>query len=78
MLVYDISKSESFNNVPNWLGALRQHSPADSVLMLVGNKDDRNHLREVPTEKAGAFAGRSTSTTEPIRDEMLIAPLFNS
>jgi Ras-related protein Rab-11A len=56
MLVYDICDSWSFNNVPKWLKDWRQHSEENSVLMLVGNKSDRNHSRQVSTEEAEAFA----------------------
>merc|ERR1719419_1923451 len=55
MLVYDISKKDTFDNIERWLTELRQHADANIVIMLVGNKSDLKHLREVPTEKAREF-----------------------
>eukprot|EP01121_Diplochlamys_sp_Union-15-3_P000744 TRINITY_DN1061_c0_g1_i1.p1 TRINITY_DN1061_c0_g1~~TRINITY_DN1061_c0_g1_i1.p1 ORF type:complete len:213 (+),score=36.25 TRINITY_DN1061_c0_g1_i1:51-689(+) len=55
MLVYDISKKDSFDNIERWLTELRQHADANIVIMLVGNKSDLRHLREVPTERAREF-----------------------
>ena len=38
LLVYDISKSLTFENVERWLKELRDHADANIVIMLVGNK----------------------------------------
>lgn len=38
LLVYDISKSNTFENVETWLKELRDHAEANIVIMLVGNK----------------------------------------
>jgi len=56
LLVYDITKSTSFENVNRWLKELRDHADSNIVIMLVGNKTDARHLRAVPTEDATAFA----------------------
>jgi len=56
LLVYDISKSESYNNVERWLNELRDHADSNIVIMLVGNKSDLRHLRAVQTDQASAFA----------------------
>jgi Ras-related protein Rab-11A len=58
LLVYDISKSTSFENVTRWLKELRDHADNNIVIMLVGNKTDQRHLRAVPTEDATKFASR--------------------
>jgi len=55
MLVYDISKKDTFDNIERWLTELRQHADTNIVIMLVGNKSDLRHLREVPTDKAREF-----------------------
>eukprot|EP01122_Echinamoeba_exundans_P004543 TRINITY_DN1460_c0_g1_i2.p2 TRINITY_DN1460_c0_g1~~TRINITY_DN1460_c0_g1_i2.p2 ORF type:complete len:131 (+),score=43.10 TRINITY_DN1460_c0_g1_i2:639-1031(+) len=55
MLVYDISKKDTFDNIERWLTELRQHADSNIVIMLVGNKSDLRHLREVAAEKAKAF-----------------------
>lgn len=56
MLVYDISKHQTFENVTRWLKELRDHADNNIVIMLVGNKSDLRHLRAVPTEDAKQFA----------------------
>ena len=40
MLVYDVTKPASFENVPRWLRELKDHANRDIVLMMVGNKVD--------------------------------------
>ncbi|KAL2160093.1 hypothetical protein VTH06DRAFT_1748 [Thermothelomyces fergusii] len=59
LLVYDISKSLSFENVNRWLKELRDHADSNIVIMLVGNKTDQRHLRAVPTEDAKNFASEN-------------------
>ncbi|KAI4154641.1 MAG: hypothetical protein LQ340_001546 [Diploschistes diacapsis] len=56
LLVYDISKHPTYENVTRWLKELRDHADANIVIMLVGNKSDLRHLRAVPTEEAKQFA----------------------
>lgn len=62
LLVYDISKHQTYENVTRWLKELRDHADANIVIMLVGNKSDLRHLRAVPTEEAKSFASESTDT----------------
>jgi Ras-related protein Rab-11A len=56
LLVYDISKHGTFENVERWLKELRDHAEANIVVMLVGNKSDLRHLRAVETDEAMAFS----------------------
>ncbi len=56
LLVYDISKHQTYENVTRWLKELRDHADSNIVIMLVGNKSDLRHLRAVPTEEAKQFA----------------------
>jgi Ras-related protein Rab-11A len=56
LLVYDISKRATFENVERWLRELRDHAEPNIVIMLVGNKSDLRHRRTVPTEEAVTFA----------------------
>jgi small GTP-binding protein len=58
LLVYDISKHTTFESVEKWLKELRDHADPSIVIMLVGNKSDLRHLRNVPTEEAKQFAQR--------------------
>ena len=59
LLVYDISKHQTYENVTRWLKELRDHADSNIVIMLVGNKSDLKHLRAVPTEEARAFASEN-------------------
>lgn len=58
LLVYDITKTASFENVSRWLKELRDHAESSIAVMLVGNKSDLRHLRSVKTEDAQAFCER--------------------
>jgi small GTP-binding protein len=56
LLVYDISKKGTFDNVERWLKELKDHADANIVIMLVGNKCDLKHLRAVSTEEGSSFS----------------------
>jgi small GTP-binding protein len=58
LLVYDIAKHLTYENVERWLKELRDHADQNIVIMLVGNKSDLRHLRAVPTDEAKTFAGQ--------------------
>ncbi|XWS59210.1 hypothetical protein CRYUN_Cryun08bG0101900 [Craigia yunnanensis] len=58
MLVYDMTKRQSFDNMARWLEELRGHADKNIVIMLIGNKCDLGSLRAVPTEDAQEFAQR--------------------
>eukprot|EP00053_Salpingoeca_punica_P023482 m.10288 g.10288 ORF g.10288 m.10288 type:complete len:216 (-) comp5173_c0_seq1:513-1160(-) len=56
LLVYDIAKHMTYENVERWLKELRDHADSNIVIMLVGNKADLRHLRAVTTDEAKQFA----------------------
>ncbi|KAK5843401.1 Ras-related Rab11A [Gossypium arboreum] len=56
MLVYDVTKRQTFNHIARWLEELRGHADKNIVIMLVGNKSDLEKQREVSTEDATEFA----------------------
>uniref|UniRef100_A0ACD5TPH9 Uncharacterized protein n=1 Tax=Avena sativa TaxID=4498 RepID=A0ACD5TPH9_AVESA len=56
LLVYDITKLQSFENVNRWLRELRDHADSSIVIMMVGNKSDLLHLRAVSEEQGKALA----------------------
>lgn len=58
LLVYDVTKPTSFENVSRWLKELRDHADSNIVIMLIGNKTDLKHLRAVATEDALSYAER--------------------
>ncbi|CAB1325994.1 unnamed protein product [Coregonus sp. 'balchen'] len=45
LLVYDIAKHLTYENVERWLKELRDHADNNIVIMLAGNKSDLRHLR---------------------------------
>ena len=56
LLVYDITRHESFLNIERWLRELRSHADGSIVAMLVGNKCDLRHEQQVEVEDARDFA----------------------
>lgn len=63
LLVYDIAKHPTYENVVRWLKELRDHADQNIVIMLVGNKSDLKHLRAVPTDEAKSFSSGSIFTS---------------
>uniref|UniRef100_A0A914CTN6 Ras-related protein Rab-25 n=1 Tax=Acrobeloides nanus TaxID=290746 RepID=A0A914CTN6_9BILA len=59
LLVYDITRHDSFRNAERWLSELREYAGEDCIVMLVGNKSDLRHLRAVSAEEAKAFSENS-------------------
>ena len=55
-MVYDISHGQSFANAAHWLQELRNYADEGITVMLVGNKSDLRHLRQVKREDATQFA----------------------
>merc|ERR1712199_38352 len=43
LLVYDITRRETFNSLASWLDDARQHANANMTIMLIGNKSDLTH-----------------------------------
>ncbi|PON85130.1 Small GTP-binding domain containing protein [Trema orientale] len=58
LLVYDITKRQTFDNVQRWLRELRDHADSNIVIMMAGNKSDLNHLRAVSDDDGRSLAER--------------------
>ncbi|KAH1182457.1 hypothetical protein KIL84_010211 [Mauremys mutica] len=56
LLVYDITRRETFNHLTSWLEDARQHSSSNMVIMLIGNKSDLESRRDVQKAEGEAFA----------------------
>ncbi|CAM6049812.1 hypothetical protein BDL97_03G061600 [Sphagnum fallax] len=56
LLVYDITRRETFNHLASWLEDARQHANSNMTIMLIGNKCDLAHRRAVSTEEGEQFA----------------------
>ncbi|XP_055764529.1 ras-related protein Rab-22A isoform X1 [Salvelinus fontinalis] len=59
IIVYDVTKEDSFQALKNWVKELRQHGPPNIVVAIAGNKCDLSdaRLNDSPTQ--------GTSTAEP-------------
>lgn len=51
LLLYSITDKKTFKNVDNWIQQVREKSPENVSIMLVGNKTDLVHDREVDFEE---------------------------
>ncbi|CAO3600563.1 unnamed protein product [Absidia cylindrospora] len=85
LLVYDITRQTSFQNVTHWLKELREHADPNIVIMLVGNKSDLSETnRAVTTEEGGALAEQEgflfmeTSALDATNVENAFATVFNT
>eukprot|EP01129_Flabellula_baltica_P004427 TRINITY_DN1535_c0_g2_i1.p1 TRINITY_DN1535_c0_g2~~TRINITY_DN1535_c0_g2_i1.p1 ORF type:complete len:203 (+),score=52.02 TRINITY_DN1535_c0_g2_i1:57-665(+) len=56
LLVYDITRRETFENLAIWLEDCRKYSNPNIVIIVVGNKNDLEEQREVTTEEGRNFA----------------------
>ena len=56
LLVYDITRRSTFENLSRWLEDLREVAYNKMVVLLVGNKADLAGSREVSTEEGTEFA----------------------
>ncbi|KAI8642588.1 putative Rab11 family GTPase [Parasitella parasitica] len=65
LVVYDITRRNSFQNVSHWLKELRDHADPNIVIMLVGNKVDLSDTsRAVTTEEGGTLAEEGSELAE--------------
>ena len=58
LVVYDIAKRESFNNVSSWIEDYRNQSPKTIYMILVGNKSDLEEGRQVTFEEGQELADK--------------------
>ena len=58
--MYDVTRHATFENVDRWLKELRNHTDANIVVMLVGNKSDLRHLVAVSTEDGKSYAEKES------------------
>ena len=47
LIVYDITKKETFDNIENWIADLRNSADKKATIILVGNKNDLEEERKV-------------------------------
>ena len=51
LLLYDITKKETFVSIDKWVPELKQNGDKDVVIVLVGNKTDLEDKREISIEE---------------------------
>ncbi|KNH07848.1 hypothetical protein XU18_1525 [Perkinsela sp. CCAP 1560/4] len=56
LLVYDITRRDTFEHIQNWLQDARSHANMNITLTLIGNKCDLEEKRQISREEGEAFA----------------------
>jgi len=56
VIVYDVTESESFEHVKNWMNDIEKYAKNDVLKILVGNKSDLISKRKVSTEQGQDLA----------------------
>ena len=59
MLTYDITKTESFENLKFWINSIKTNLGDKNIfipIIIVGNKLDMEHMREITKENADKFS----------------------
>ena len=51
IIVYEIDKRESFENIQKWVNLFKLNSQPDTIIFIVGNKSDLEDKREVKKEE---------------------------
>mmetsp|Transcript_56402 Transcript_56402/g.78156 ORF Transcript_56402/g.78156 Transcript_56402/m.78156 type:complete len:203 (+) Transcript_56402:93-701(+) len=62
LLVYDITRRETFDHLQSWLEDCRRYSNQNIVIMLIGNKSDLENKRSVSKEEGQEFATKNGLT----------------
>ena len=81
LLVYDVTRRETFENVRRWLAETRKNSNDQTVVLLIANKCDLVHQRAVSEAEGAAFALENglmfleaSAKTRTNVDEAFVAP----
>ena len=56
IIVYDITKRDSFTNINNWIEQINDTAPNYSKSIIFGNKNDLNNMREVEIKEGKELA----------------------
>lgn len=59
MLVYDITKRQSFFNIEKWLKEVKANSDAHCIIILIGNKCDLEIMRKVTINEGKELAQKN-------------------
>ena len=81
VVVYDVSRSASFDTLRNWISELQAQGPKDIAIAIAGNKADLVDKREVETRVAKEYAEEigalffETSAKEDLNVQLLFSRL---
>ena len=50
IIVFDLTKKDTFNDVQNWIKELKTHGCADTEIIILGNKSDLTNERDISDE----------------------------
>ncbi|XP_076439033.1 ras-related protein Rab-11B-like [Babylonia areolata] len=80
LVVYDLTKPQSFENLDKWLEELKEHAESSVRIMLVGNKTDLRHLRAVTMEEGRSLAEKKnfSFTETSALDSTNVGEAFNN
>lgn len=80
LVVYDLTKPQTFHNLDKWLQELREHAESTVRIMLVGNKTDLRHLRAVTMEEGRTLAEKHnfSFTETSALDSTNVGEAFNN
>ncbi|XP_048208062.1 ras-related protein Rab-31-like [Perognathus longimembris pacificus] len=56
VIVYDITKQDSFHTLKKWVKELKEHGPENIIMAIAGNKCDLSDIRQVPLKDAEEYA----------------------
>lgn len=56
MVVYDVTRRDSFDSIQNWLSDVNAYAGVEVSKLLVGTKSDKKSEREVTTEEGENLA----------------------
>lgn len=59
ILVYDITKRQTFDNIGHWMTQVKEHAPSNVIIYLIGNKSDLTHLREISSTEGANYAAKN-------------------
>ncbi|CED83459.1 GTPase Rab2, small G protein superfamily [Phaffia rhodozyma] len=69
LLVYDVTRSQTFRELPLWLKDLRAHADPSVSIILLGNKSDLDSSAETSTTTPGEDAKPRSGKREVSREE---------
>ncbi|CAK56845.1 unnamed protein product (macronuclear) [Paramecium tetraurelia] len=58
LIVFDITKQSTFDNVDRWMKEVQESTSNEISIILVGNKSDLRHLRQVSSDVSSAYASK--------------------